>query len=132
MSEESRRFVLTGLLVMGVIVLGFASTIRIRHGMVSENEDHAVRSLLEIRDAQARAGGRNLRELGEARLIPADLAEGIRQGYVFALSAGKGGWIATATPVSPSSGERNFIIGPDGVVRFSTGDPATLSSPAVE
>ena len=66
-----------------------------------------------------------------ARLIPASLASGEKDGYVFLLSATPAGYFVNANPkVFGNSGRRTFYVDQDGVLHQNWGpDPATVDSP---
>ena len=74
----------------------------------------------------------SLAELSQAGLIDNVLGAGTKSGYRFVVTGDEEGWQATATPISESTGTRNFFIDPEGVVRFSSDGPATSSSPAIQ
>ena len=74
----------------------------------------------------------SLAELSQVGLIDSVLGSGTKSGYRFSLSGDTYGWQCSATPVSASTGTRNFIVCTDGVVRFSSSGPATRSSAAIE
>jgi type IV pilus assembly protein PilA len=69
-----------------------------------------------------------------AKLIPASLASGEKNGYVFTLSRTNTGFAANANPkVFGRNGRRTFYIDEDGVVRHNWGpEPATANSPEVK
>ena len=108
------------------------------------NETAAIGALRTISSVQAqfREGDRDndnildyataLSELSTAGLVDNVLGGGVKSGYSFGLSGSTFDWLATATPVSTSTGTRNFMICTDGVVRFSSSGSATCSSPAIQ
>ena len=108
------------------------------------NETSAIGALRTISSVQAqfREGDRDndnvldyastLTELSNAGLVDNVLGGGTKSGYVFVMSGSTFDWECSATPVSTSTGTRNFKICTDGVVRFSGGGGATCSSPAIQ
>ena len=109
------------------------------------NETSAIGALRTISSVQAqfREGDRDndqtldyatsLTELSNAGLIDNVLGGGTKSGYVFGMSGDTFDWQCSATPVSSSTGTRNFIICTDGVVRFAGGTgSAACSSPAIQ
>ena len=108
------------------------------------NETSAIGALRTISSVQAqfREGDRDndnvldyagsLTELSNAGLVDNVLGGGTKSGYTFAMSGSTFDWECSATPVSTSTGTRNFIICTDGVVRFSGSGAATCSSPAIQ
>jgi len=66
-----------------------------------------------------------------ARLIPASLASGEKDGYLFALTSTPAGFFVNANPkVFGNSGRRTFYLDQDGIVHQNWGqDPATAASP---
>ena len=66
-----------------------------------------------------------------AHLIPAALASGEKNGYLFVLSLTPAGYTLNATPKTfGSTGRRTFYLDQDGVVHQNWGrDPATADSP---
>ena len=108
------------------------------------NETAAIGALRTISStmAQFREGDRegdsaldyatSFAELSLVGLIDNVLGAGTKSGYLFALSGSTYAWQASATPVSPNTGARNFYINTDGVVRFSSAAPANGSSAAIE
>ena len=69
-----------------------------------------------------------------AKLIPASLASGERNGYLFSTTLTPAGFIVHANPkVFGGTGRRTFYIDQDGVVRQNWGvEPATDQSPEVK
>ena len=69
-----------------------------------------------------------------AKLIPASLASGEKNGYVFTLAKAPSGFTAHANPkVFGRDGRRTFYIDQDGVVHQNWGaEPATAESPEVK
>jgi type IV pilus assembly protein PilA len=66
-----------------------------------------------------------------AGLIPAKLASGEKDGYLFTLTSTAGGYVVSATPKSfGSTGRRTFYLDQNGVVHHNWGpQPATDASP---
>jgi type IV pilus assembly protein PilA len=75
-----------------------------------------------------------LSALSSAGLIPAALASGEKDGYVFTLAPKKGGFTITAAPkVFGTTGRRSFFCAEDGTIRQSPGPaPATETSPELK
>ena len=108
------------------------------------NETAAIGALRTIVTVQAmfregdREGDRmldyatSISELEEAGLIDDVLGSGVKSGYAFSLSGGTYEWRCAATPVTSSTGDRNFIVCTDGVVRFASDAEADCSSAAIE
>ena len=71
---------------------------------------------------------------GGANLIPADLAQGKKSGYVFQLQPTPVGYTVTASPENfGSSGRRCFYSDQTTVVHENWGaEPATAASPAIK
>jgi type IV pilus assembly protein PilA len=69
-----------------------------------------------------------------ANLIPASLASGEKDGYLFEMTATPAGFAVTAIPrVFGSTGRRTFYLDQDGVVHQNWGrDAATSNSPEVK
>ena len=69
-----------------------------------------------------------------AKLIPASLASGEKNGYVFTLARTPAGFTANARPkVYPKSGRRTFCIDEDGIMHQNWGtEPATAASPEMK
>ena len=108
------------------------------------NETSAIGALRTISSVQAqfREGDRDndstldyatsLVELSNAGLIDNVLGGGTKSGYVFTMSGDTFDWQASATPVTKTTGTRNFTICTDGVVRFAAAAVASCSSPAIQ
>ena len=73
----------------------------------------------------------SLEELGNTGMIDKVLASGTKSGYLFSLSGSQDEWMASATPIGDETGIWNFIVCTDGVVRFSSEEPADCSSPPI-
>ena len=69
-----------------------------------------------------------------AKLLPASLASGEKNGYVFSVTKTAGGFYANATPkVFGKNGRRTFYIDEDGVVHQNWGEaPASAGSPEIK
>jgi type IV pilus assembly protein PilA len=65
-----------------------------------------------------------------ADLIPGELAQGVKQGYKFALTGTQGGYTVNANPVNyPTDGSKTFYSDQSMVIRENYGaEPATASS----
>ena len=108
------------------------------------NETAAIGALRTIGSVQAqfREGDRendsmldyatSLGELSQVGLIDNVLGSGKKSGYIFSLSGSTYEWLCKATPIDEATGDRNFIVCTDGVVRFSTADEATCRSAAIQ
>jgi type IV pilus assembly protein PilA len=66
-----------------------------------------------------------------ARLIPASLSSGEKDGYLFVMTTNPAGFAVNANPkVFGNSGRRTFYLDQDGIVHQNWGqDPATAQSP---
>ena len=66
-----------------------------------------------------------------AKLIPASLASGEKDGYIFVLTKTREGFAVNASPkVFPRNGRRTFYLDQEGVVHQNWGrEPATATSP---
>ena len=108
------------------------------------NETSAIGALRTLSSVQAqfREGDRDndnvldyattLAELSNAGLVDNVLGSGTKSGYVYTMSGNTFDWQASATPVSTSTGTRNFTICTDGVVRFSGSGAANCTSAAIQ
>jgi hypothetical protein len=69
-----------------------------------------------------------------ADLIPADLANGVRNGYRFTLAGTSGGYTIHADPLKyPDTGRRSFFSDESLAIRQNRGDaPATAASPELQ
>jgi len=69
-----------------------------------------------------------------AKLIPASLASGEKNGYLFTLTKTPGGFAVNANPkVFGKSGRRTFYTDEDGVIHQNWGPgPATAASPEIK
>jgi type II secretory pathway pseudopilin PulG len=69
-----------------------------------------------------------------AKLIPASLASGSKDGYVFTMVRVNEGFQLNAAPKSfGSTGRRTFYLDQDGVVHYNWGEaPATAASPEIK
>lgn len=136
-----------GCLIAGIVPVAIIAAIAIPNLIAARqtgNETSAIGTLRTIATAQYvyREGdydgdevldyAGSLTELSQAGLVDAVVGSGTRSGYRFDLSGSTYEWQARATPVTPSTGRRNFIVCVDGVVRFSGTGAATCSSPAIQ
>ena len=66
-----------------------------------------------------------------AHLIPANLASGEKDGYVFTMTTSAGAYVVNANPKDfPNTGRRTFFMDPEGVIHENWGPaPATTDSP---
>ncbi len=69
-----------------------------------------------------------------AKLLPASLSGGEKNGYLFTLTKRPAGYTVNANPkVFGKNGNRTFYIDEDGVVRQNLGpEPATVASPEIK
>ncbi len=69
-----------------------------------------------------------------AKLIPASLASGEKNGYLFTMVKAGGGFTVNANPKEfGRTGRRTFYIDQDGVVHQNWGsEPATANSPEIQ
>ena len=66
-----------------------------------------------------------------AHLIPANLASGEKDGYVFTMTTTAGAYVVNANPKDfPNTGRRTFFMDTEGVIHENWGPaPATADSP---
>ena len=110
----------------------------------AENERSVINSLRMIYDIQGkfRTGDQesdgsldyatSMWELSQVGLIDNVLGGGVMSGYVFTLSGSTYEWHCTATPISERTGDRNFVVCTDGVVRLSSSARAHCTSGTIE
>ena len=135
-----------------VILLILAIAIpNLRTTHLTSNEAAVIREVLTIHQAQVQylslfgTDATNLSKLGPpgagigdgpqaANLIPASLASGEKNGYLFTLSQSPTGFSVHASPKSyGGAGRRTFYLDQNGVVRQNWGpEPATEQSPEVQ
>ena len=137
------------LLIVVAIILLLVSVATIDAGKARQNAVEAVvaREVQTIHQAQVQymsqfgeyAG--SLAQLGPpasgpggpraAGLIPASLASGEKNGYLFVMARTAGGYIVNAAPKSyPSGGRRTFYLDENGTIHHNWGpEPATAQSP---
>ncbi|HLK20188.1 MAG TPA: DUF2950 family protein [Bryobacteraceae bacterium] len=137
------------LVVMAIIavVLGVAIP-SLQKARLNAEETMVVRELHTIGQAETQYHSQfgkyaaTLRELGPpvrgaadgpqaAHLIPANLASGEKNGYMFSMTSEAGGFAVVAIPkVFGSTGRRTFYLDQDGVVHQNWGrEPASADSP---
>jgi len=150
MQRRKRGFSLVELLVViAVIAVVLAVALPImKTARLDSVETMVVREMQTIGTAQTQYQSQfgryaaTLAELGPpingapegpaaARLIPASLASGEKDGYLFALTSRPAGFAVNANPkVFGNSGRRTFYLDQDGIVHQNWGqDPATAESP---
>lgn len=131
------------LLVLAIIAIVLAVAIPTANtALMSASETAVIREMHTIHQAEMQhfsQFGRyspNFAELGPrgAKLIPASLATGERNGYRFMLSTTQAGFTAQASPkVFGKNGRRTFFIDEDGLLRQNWGpEPATAESAEVQ
>ncbi len=132
------------MVVLTLIALVAAFTIpNLLEGRRAANESSAIGSLralstmqTQFRTVDSEQDGvqdyaMNLSELSNTGLIDNVLGAGAKSGYEFTLSGDTFDWAASATPSTSNTGNRNFMICTDGVVRFASSSAATCSSTAI-
>jgi type IV pilus assembly protein PilA len=69
-----------------------------------------------------------------AYLIPASLASGEKDGYIFTMTTTATGYVVSANPkVFGTTGRRTFYLDQDGIVHQNWGqEPATVNSPELK
>lgn len=149
--ERSQRcgFSLIELLVVIAIILVLLAVAvpRIKEAHLNAVETIVVRELQTIGQSQIQYQSQfgkyasSLAELGPpitglsgpqaANLIPASLASGEKDGYLFSISLTPIGFNANANPrIFGGTGRRTFFLDQDGTVHQNWGqEPASLSSP---
>ncbi len=152
MRSQSRGFSLVELLIavaiIGIILAAAIPTLMTAHHGASETV--VIRELQTIHQAQLQYFSQfgdyasTLLQLGPpangvlgphgAKLIPASLASGEKNGYIFTLTKTPTGYAVNANPkVFGKNGNRTFYVDEDGVVRENRGqEPATVNSPEIK
>lgn len=146
-----RGFTLMELLIVIAIILVIAGVAlpRLNQVLMQANETAAIQNIQAIQKAQAMylsSFGRyanTLTELGPptsgtagaagADLIPADLAQGKKQGYQYSLVATEEGYAINANPEKfNNSGSKTFYSDHSSVIHENRGkEPATAASPII-
>lgn len=152
MRLSKRGFSLIELLVVVAIILVLLSVAipQIQTARLSSQETMVVREVQTIAQAQVQYQsqfGKYAATLGElgppvsgasgpgaAQLIPASLASGEKNGYVFLLAASAAGFRINANPkVFGGTGRRTFFLDENGIVHQNWGsEPASASSPELQ
>jgi type IV pilus assembly protein PilA len=147
-----RGFSLIELLIVIAIILIIASIAvpKVNKQLMLAREQAAIRTLTTIHQAETQyysTFGRyaaTLAELGPpasgaataaaADIIPKDLAEGKKSGYIFTVAAGPGGYTILAVPETfGTTGSRSFFSDSTMVVKQSiTAEPANANSPEIK
>jgi len=150
--RRRRGFSLIELLIVIAIILVIAAIAapKLNNARMHAQEMAAIRQLNTIHQMETQyfsQFGRfaeNLTQLGPpqggapgpaaADLIPGDLAQGKKTGYVFTLTGTKDGYTVTAVPEAfGSTGRRTFYSDQTLVVRENWGaEPPTASSPEIK
>ena len=152
MRPKSNGFTLIELLVVIAIILIILCVAipNIDSTRRTSNETVVMREVQSIHQAQVQylslfgAYAENLSQLGPpgpgvaqgphaANLIPASLASGEKNGYVFLLTRTPDGFTVNANPKAGGAGKRLFYLDQNGVLRQNWGpEPATDQSPEVK
>ena len=152
MGLQSRGFSLVELLIamaiIGIILALALPTLTTVHTNASETV--VIREMQSIHQAQLQYFSQfgdyasTLAQLGPpadgvvgphgAKLLPATLTGGEKNGYIFTLTKRPGGYVVNANPkVFGKTGNRTFYIDEDGGVRQNLGpEPATVNSPEMK
>jgi hypothetical protein len=107
---------------------------------LAANEQAAILNLRAIQSAQVLAASQkgtyagNLKDLGD--LLAPDLANGMKLGYKFSVSASADGKKFTAIAVPETfrqTGRKSYLLDETGVMRVNEGaEPPTASSPEIQ
>jgi type IV pilus assembly protein PilA len=127
-----------------IVPIGIISAIAIPNLLASRraaNEASAISSLRVIMNAEATYQSTlgvgkfgSMSQLTAGRLVDGELSSGQRHGYVFNITTDGEDFEATATPATPSHGNRSFYISSSdgGEIHFATGGrPASASDPTL-
>jgi type IV pilus assembly protein PilA len=148
-SRRQRGFSLIELLIVVAIILILAAVAvpKLNQNRMLANETAAVQHVKTLHQAQVQyqsqfgryattltelgpgAGGSEQVGPSAANIIPSDLAQGKKAGYVFQMQGGPQGYIVTATPeVQNSTGRRAFYSDQTLVIREEWGKAAGPNS----
>ncbi len=150
--RRRRGFSLIELLIVIAIILIIASIAvpKVNKQLMLAREQAAIRTLTTIHQAETQyysTFGRyaaNLTELGPpasgassaaaADIIPKDLADGKKSGYIFTIATGPGGYTVVAIPETfGTTGSRSFFSDSTMVIKQSiTAEPANVNSPEIK
>ena len=149
---KMRGFSLVELLIV-IAIITILLAVAIPHLMSTRSgasETVVIREIQTIHQAQIQYSSQfgkfasSLVELGPpatgsagpsaANLIPASLASGDKDGYVFTIASTPGGFMVHANPqVFGKTGRRTFYLDENGVVHQNWGqEPATANSPEIQ
>jgi type IV pilus assembly protein PilA len=133
-----------------LLIIGAIAVPKLNVAMMNAREMAAVRQIHTVNTVQAQymsQFGRyavSLAELGPpssgqpgpsgADLIPGDFAQGVKNGYAFALQASPTGYMLNANPVTyGTTGRRTFFSDQTGVIRENWGqEPANATSKEIK
>ena len=152
MRNRRRGFTLIELIIVIAIIaiLGGIAVVEVNQQLMMAHETAAIQEIKTIHTAEAQyyaqfgkyadtlgaLGPHGTRAMGPeaAGLIPQNLADGKKSGYLFEVGPTADGYAVTASPLTfGKSGRRSFFSDQTMVVRTSwTADSANVNSAAVE